>query len=57
MEVTSDAGDGFITRLEDGTHRGDGIFLGQSQEELRAAYDELSKAKDEEPPFETLLLG
>ena len=60
MEVGSDAGPGTITRIEhEGSilWRGDGVFLGASQEQLAATYDELNAPPDDEPTFELQQLG
>ena len=60
MEIDSDSGPGTITRIEnDGSilWRGDGIFLGATQEQLAATYDELNAPPDDEPPFELQQLG
>lgn len=49
MESDSDEGPGTITRIEhDGSilWRGDGVFLGATQELLAATYDDLNKLPD-----------
>ena len=60
MEIDSDDGPGTITRIEhDGSilWRGEGLFLGATQEQLAATYDELNASPDDEPPFELQQLG
>ena len=60
MTVDTDEGPGTITRIEnDGSllWRGDGVFLGATQEQLAATYDELNAPPDEEPAFELQQLG
>jgi len=60
MEIDSDDGPGAITRIDhDGAivWRGDGAFLGATQELLAATYDELNKPPDDEPAFELQQLG
>ena len=57
MEVQCDEGAGGITLLDDNVYRGDGFFLGFSQEDLAAAWSEAQKKPDEEPPFELMQLG
>jgi len=57
MEVQCDEGAGAITFLDDSVYRGDGLFLGMSQEELAAAWTKAQKKPDEEPPFELMQLG
>ncbi len=60
MEIDSDDGPGIITRIEsEGSilWRGDGIFLGASQEQLAATYNELNAPPDDEPTFELQQLG
>lgn len=59
MEIDSDAGSGTITLVEGGgvpIHRGEGIFLGWTQEQLAETYQRLL-APDTEPPFEVMQLG
>jgi len=59
MEIDSDAGSGTITLVDAGgipIHRGDGLFLGWSQEQLAETYQRLL-APDTEPPFEVMQLG
>lgn len=59
MDVDSDGGSGMITVIEAGAeryYRGNGIFLGWSQEQLAAAYKELNTPPDE-PQFELQQLG
>ena len=60
MEIDSHAGSGTIT-LVDATggspfYRGDGLFLGWTQEQLTETYQNLL-APDDEPPFELMQLG
>ena len=64
VEVTCDQGAGGIVRVEVATatgeqpvYRGDGVFLGWSQERLAEAYDSLSRPTDTGPAFELLQLG
>ena len=60
MEIDSDDGPGTITRIEhDGSilWRGEGVFLGASQEQLAAIYNELNAPPDDEPAFELQQLG
>jgi hypothetical protein len=60
MEIDSEDGPGTITRIEhEGSilWRGDGIFLGASQEQLAAIYDELNAPPHDEPAFELQQLG
>jgi hypothetical protein len=57
MEVQADEGSGAITNVDDAFYRGEGVFLGKSQEELATAWAELQKPTEEEPPFELLQLG
>ncbi len=64
LEVTCDQGAGGIVRVEVATetgeqsvYRGDGVFLGWSQERLAEAYDSLSRPTDTGPTFELLQLG
>src|SRR5262245_30636588 len=59
MIIDSDDGGGSITLLEPGgraTYRGDGVFLGWSQERLAAVYETLN-VPAEEPRFELHQLG
>ena len=59
MEVDSDSGPGAITVIESGGdryYRGNGIFLGWTQEELAKTYNDLNTPPDE-PPFELQQLG
>ncbi|HXH41577.1 MAG TPA: hypothetical protein VNN08_23315 [Thermoanaerobaculia bacterium] len=60
MEIDSDAGSGTITLVDAAgaapLYRGDGLFLGWSQEQLSATYQRLL-APDTEPPFEVMQLG
>jgi len=58
MEIDSEAGSGAIT-LVDATpsfYRGDGLFLGWTQEQLAETYQRLL-APDDERPFELMQLG
>lgn len=60
MTIDTDDGAGTITRIEhDGSilWRGDGAFLGATQEQLATTYDELNAPPDDEPPFELQQLG
>ena len=60
MEIDSDDGPGTITRIEhDGSllWRGEGAFLGATQEQLAATYNELNAPPDDEPTFELQQLG
>lgn len=60
MEIDSGDGLGTITRIEhDGSifWRGDGVFLGASQEQLASTYNELNAPPDDEPTFELQQLG
>lgn len=56
MEVQCDEGAGTITFIDDALYRGDGIFLGVSQEDLAATWASL-QTKDEGPTFELMQLG
>src|SRR5258708_40329657 len=60
MEIGSDEGDGAIVLIEltadRSVYRGDGVFLGWSQERLAAAYQALRVVPDE-PSFELNQLG
>ncbi len=56
MEVGCDAGTGSITLLEEGLFRGDGMFLGATQEQLADTYRALLDP-NEETPFEPMQLG
>src|SRR5688500_15303898 len=64
LEVTCDQGAGGIVRVgvatatgEQPVYRGDGVFLGWSQERLAEAYDSLSRPTDTGPSFDLLQLG
>ena len=58
MEVDCDEGAGAITFVDDALYRGEGLFLGWSQDDLAAAWtDAQAKKSDEEPPFEIMQLG
>jgi hypothetical protein len=62
LDVTCDQGEGGIVRVEGAGdqlfHRGDGVFLGWSQEHLAQLYDELTRpAPGGEPDLELLQLG
>ena len=60
LEVDSEVGSGSITLVDlpgESLHRGDGIFLGWSQEGLAAAYAALNTPPDDEPVFELQQLG
>ena len=57
MEVSCDEGTGAITLLDDALYRGDGLFLGWTQEDLAAAYASVQKQESDEPPFELMQLG
>ena len=56
MEVQCDEGAGVITLVDDGIYRGEGLFLGWSQEDLAAAYAGAQR-HDDGPPFELMQLG
>ena len=56
MEVVCDEGAGAITMIDDHFYRGEGLFLGWSQEDLAAAHASVKK-QDDEPPFELMQLG
>lgn len=59
MEVETEGAHGTITMIESGGtryYRGNGLFLGWSQEDLAKTYDELNTPSDE-PPFELQQLG
>ncbi len=59
MTVGCDAGSGTITLVEGSgkpVYRGDGVFLGWSQEQLATAYKTLNVPPNE-PPFELHQLG
>jgi uncharacterized damage-inducible protein DinB len=56
MVVDSPNGPGTITLLDSGSYRGDGAFLGWSQEQLREMYERLNKPPDE-PSFQVMQLG
>lgn len=60
LDVTCDQGEGGIVRVEADPvlHRGDGVFLGWTQEQLAQVYDELTRpAPGGEPDLELLQLG
>jgi hypothetical protein len=57
MEVDCDEGSGAITFVDDALYRGEGLFLGWSQEDLAAAYAGAQKQAEAEPPFELMQLG
>jgi hypothetical protein len=64
LEVTCDQGAGGIVRVDIATgageqpvYRGDGVFLGWSQERLAGAYDALSRPTDDGSSFELIQLG
>ncbi|HEY3204122.1 MAG TPA: hypothetical protein VGL03_10720 [Thermoanaerobaculia bacterium] len=60
LRVGCEEGEGMITLVEVSSagalYRGDGVFLGWSQERLEAAYRALSP-EDDEPGFEPSQLG
>lgn len=60
LSIGSDEGEGAIVLVEgpagESWYRGDGVFLGWSPEDLRAAYDEL-RPRPDEPAFEIQQLG
>ena len=59
LGVEAREGIGTITLVETRAgerHRGDGIFLGWTQEKLAAAYRALAPGNDE-PPFEMMQMG
>lgn len=60
MEIASDAGKGAIVLIDlpsgQSVYRGDGTFLGWSQQQLAAAYQGL-RTEPDEPPFEIHQLG
>lgn len=60
LAVASETGAGAIVLVElavgQAVHRGEGVFLGWSQERLAEAYAALSP-RDTDPPFETAQLG
>jgi hypothetical protein len=60
LSVVAREGAGAIVLVEipggSAVHRGDGVFLGWSQERLAAAFAALTP-KDTDPPFETAQLG
>ncbi|MGZ8796033.1 MAG: hypothetical protein ACXW2F_01715 [Thermoanaerobaculia bacterium] len=59
MIIDSESGDGAITLVEGpggGFFRGEGIFLGRPQHELRATYERLNKPAAE-PDFDLPQLG
>jgi len=56
MIVESPSGPGTITLLDAGHYRGDGAFLGWSQEQLAEMYTSLNTPPDE-PKFELMQLG
>lgn len=58
MEVECDSGTGTITLLDEGLHRGDGLFLGWPRERLAATYEALVAGdQDDSPAPDTLQLG
>ena len=57
MEVSCGEGNGAIVLVDDSVYRGEGLFLGWSQEDLAAAYAGAQKSGDDEPPFELMQLG
>jgi hypothetical protein len=59
LTIASEQGEGTITLVEASSevfYRGDGIFLGWSQDRLLSAYEALAP-KDETAPLETQQLG
>jgi hypothetical protein len=60
MEIDSDAGSGAITLVDAATrlpfYRGEGLFLGWTQEQLAETYQRLL-APDNERPFDVMQLG
>jgi hypothetical protein len=58
MEIDSPAGSGTITLVDTAPsfYRGDGLFLGWTQEQLAETYQSLL-APDDERPFELMQLG
>ena len=60
MEIDSDAGKGAIILIDlpsgEAVYRGDGTFLGWSQQQLAAAYQGL-RTEPDEPQFEVHQLG
>jgi len=56
MVIDSPQGAGTITLLDSGFFRGDGAFLGWSQEQLAKLYQSLNVPPDE-PAFELQQLG
>jgi hypothetical protein len=59
MIIDSEPGDGAITLVDGlggGFFRGEGIFLGRPQQELRATYERLNKPSAE-PDFDLPQLG
>ena len=56
MAIDSPQGTGTITLLDSGFYRGDGAFLGWSQEQLASLYQSLNTPPDE-PKFEVMQLG
>ncbi len=60
MEIDSEAGSGTITMIDAALtspcYRGEGLFLGWTQEQLGETYQRLL-APDDEQPFEVMQLG
>ena len=60
LSVACDQGEGTVTRVEaaggEAPYRGDGISLGWSQDDLKAAH-EMPRGPVEEPTFEIPQLG
>lgn len=58
MEIDSETGSGTITLIDAAPsfYRGDGLFLGWTQERIAETYQRLL-APDTEPPFEVMQLG
>jgi hypothetical protein len=60
LRIACDGGEGAIVRIEapasERLHRGEGVFLGWSEDRLAAAYDRLRPASDG-PGFEIPQLG
>jgi hypothetical protein len=60
LTIMTDEGDGSIYLVgispDRALYRGDGLFLGWSQQRLEAVYREL-RPVSEEPPFDSLQLG
>lgn len=64
LDLTCDQGAGGIVRMElpgetddQPVYRGDGVFLGWSQERLAEVYEDLSRPTDDGSRFELLQLG